>query len=352
MLNALKIIRLVVVAALLIAAQSIVAATIDDYHHRVDSARSGIKVLLNNISEEKVGKRPGEPSDEVFAEVRHLIPASERIQAASGDIETENQWFTDALAAAEKESDLAKRAEVLTELDKRVSALYQNLEELQMATAAERSKDEDKRKLAEILNRPEYQKPPKKEESASGEWIRRILEWIESWFPKFNLSPNAMSGFGSLMNVLQWVVVIAILGLIGFLVYKLAPLFAPRFRQRRIKNKGTERVILGERIGEDQSANDLFSEAERLAREGDVRGAIRKGYVALLCELSDRKLIGLARHKTNRDYLRDVRSRREIYTQMNGITGTFERHWYGSQVAQANDWAEFRRQCGETIKTI
>lgn len=352
MLNVLKITPLWAIAALLIAAQSIAAATIDDYHRRVDSARSGIRVLLDNISHEEIGETPNEPSSEVFAEVHNLIPATEKIQIASGDIETENKWLTDGLAAAEKESDLAKRAVILTELDKRVSALYQNLEELQIATAAERSKDEDKRKLAEILNRPEYQKPLQKEESASGEWIRRILEWIESWFPKFNPSPNAMSGFGSLMNVLQWVVVIAILGLIGFLVYKLAPLFVPRFRQRRIKDKGTERVILGERIGEDQSANDLFSEAERLAREGDIRGAIRKGYVALLCELSDRKLIGLARHKTNRDYLRDVRSRREIYTQMNGITGMFERHWYGSQTAQANDWAEFRRQCGETIKTI
>lgn len=346
------IIRLLVITAVLIAAQSIAAATIDDYQRRVDSARSGLKVLLDNISQEEIGKTPNEPSSEVIAEVRSLIPASEKIQTASGDIETENKWFTDGLAAAEKENDLAKRAVILTELDKRVSALYQNLEELQIAAAVERSKDEDKRKLAEILNRPEYQKPPQKEESASGEWIRRILEWIESWFPKFNPSPNAMSGFGSLMNVLQWVVVIAILGLIGFLVYKLAPLFAPRFRRRSVKDKRTERVILGERIGEDQSANDLFSEAERLAREGDVRGAIRKGYVALLCELSDRKLIGLARHKTNRDYLRDVRSRREIYTQMNGITGTFERHWYGSEIAQANDWAEFRRQCGETIKTI
>ena len=139
--------------------------------------------------------------------------------------------------------------------------------------------------------------------------------------------------------------------MLGFVLYKLLPLFAPRFR-RIVREGREERVILGEKIGEDQSADDLFGEAERLAREGDVRGAIRKGYVALLCELSDRKLIGLARHKTNRDYLRDVRSRREIYERMNGLTGKFERHWYGGQTARPDDWEEFRQNCGETLKAI
>jgi hypothetical protein len=151
--------------------------------------------------------------------------------------------------------------------------------------------------------------------------------------------------------VTQYILIGLILLLLGFLAYKLAPLFVPRFR-RRDKPEKESRVILGETIADDVSASDLFSDAERLAREGDLRGAIRKGYVALLCEMSDRKLIGLARHKTNRDYLRDVRSRREIYNEMNGLTGSFERHWYGSQDARREDWEEFRRRCGDTIKAI
>jgi hypothetical protein len=50
-----------------------------------------------------------------------------------------------------------------------------------------------------------------------------------------------------------------------------------------------ERVILGERISAEETAQILFAEAEHLARQGNLRGAIRKGYIALLCDLSDRK---------------------------------------------------------------
>ena len=145
--------------------------------------------------------------------------------------------------------------------------------------------------------------------------------------------------------------IIAVILVLGFVLYKLLPRLNPRLRRTALGER-EERVILGEKIGKEQSAEDLFGEAERLAREGDMRGAIRKGYVALLCEMSDRKLIGLARHKTNRDYLRDVRSRRDIHDRMTGLTGKFERHWYGSEETRADDWQEFRQNCGETLKAI
>jgi hypothetical protein len=329
----------------------VAAADIADYQKRVNSARSGMQVLLGNVALSETGQELEEPDEEVLRRMRELVPRSENIETPSGTIETSNQWLTDGLSAAEKEQDPAKRARILTELNERLAAISIKLDELQNTAAAARSKDEDKRKLAEILKRPEYQKPAQKTESPASDWIRRLLEWIESWFPKFSPSGTGFSGLGSLVGVLQWVLIIAIIVLLGFVVYKLVPLFAPRFRQRTKKEK-KDRVILGEKIGEDQSAEDLFGEAERLAREGDLRGAIRKGYIAFLCEMSDRKLIGLARHKTNRDYLRDVRSRREVYSQMNGLTGVFERHWYGFQVAEDTDWNEFRRRCGDTIKAL
>jgi hypothetical protein len=334
-------------------AASAVAADLADYQKRVRSARAGVQSLLSNVAVEEAGDEPGEPTAAIFAEVRKLIPNTEKIETGNGSIDTNNQWFADRLRAAEAETDLTKRAGILHEIEGRLAVLGVRLQELEQAAAAERSKDEDKRKLSEILSRPEYQKPVKEEaaeESQLSKWIKQFFEWLEGLFPKG-------SGGGSSVNlseaasVAQYVLIGGIILLLGFLAYKLIPLLAPRFR-RGEKSERESRVILGETIDDDVSASDLFSDAERLAREGDLRGAIRKGYVALLCEMSDRKLIGLARHKTNRDYLRDVRSRREIYDQMTGITGSFERHWYGSQDAERDDWDEFRRRCGETIKTI
>jgi hypothetical protein len=73
-----------------------------------------------------------------------------------------------------------------------------------------------------------------------------------------------------------------------------------------------------------------------------LRGAIRKGYIAFLCELSDRKIIGLSQHKTNRDYLRDVRKKDDLYENMSGLTNNYERHWYGFDAAEEKDWEEFK----------
>jgi hypothetical protein len=328
-------------------------ADIGEYQRRIDSAKAGIGQLLENVSQNEIGEPPSQPDAEVFAEVRRLVPSTEKIDLAAGTVETNNQWFIDGLKAAEAEKDLGKRAVILTQLDQRLASLSGELDELQASVDRERSKDEDKRKLSEILNRPEYQRPVKEmeEQSEGANWLKRVVDWLESYFPKLSPVEGAAGGVSSFMGVLQWVLIIAVILVLGFVLYKLLPLFAPRFR-RVIRAEREERVILGERIGENQSADDLFGEAERLAREGDIRGAIRKGYVALLCELSDRKLIGLARHKTNRDYLRDVRSRRDVYERMDGLTGKFERHWYGAQEARPNDWEEFRETCGDTLKAI
>ena len=84
----------------------------------------------------------------------------------------------------------------------------------------------------------------------------------------------------------------------------------------------------------------------------NLRGAIRKGYIALLCELSDRKLIGLARHKTNRDYLRDVRKRADLFENMNGMTLNFERNWYGLRPTDAQDWEDFKSSYQQTISGV
>jgi len=89
-----------------------------------------------------------------------------------------------------------------------------------------------------------------------------------------------------------------------------------------------------------------------LARVGDLRGAIRKGYVALLCELNDRKVIGLARHKTNRDYLRDMRKRSDILPNVQDLTSNFERSWYGLREAEASDWEDFRMRYRETVGAV
>jgi hypothetical protein len=100
--------------------------------------------------------------------------------------------------------------------------------------------------------------------------------------------------------------------------------------------------VLGERLEPEASATDLLTEAEALVRKGEIRAAIRKTYIALLVELGDRKIISLAQHKTNRDYLRSVSHVPALYSNMGGLTNSFERHWYGFEETSLTDWQSFK----------
>jgi Domain of unknown function (DUF4129) len=82
-----------------------------------------------------------------------------------------------------------------------------------------------------------------------------------------------------------------------------------------------------------------------------LRAAIRKTYIALLVELGDRNVISLAQHKTNRDYLSQVRNAPTLYSNMSGLTERFERHWYGFASASQADWQEFRAGYNATLQT-
>lgn len=321
-------------------------ATLDDYQKRVNSAAVIVRELEGVVANEDV-----DLEKEMVGELSQLVPLTEKVDLPSGAIETDNAWLATALDAFEAETVDAKRQAMLTAIAERLTAISDAVAELKAAVAAERTKDEDKQTLADILKRAEYQKAQPKEESLFQKWWKRFLEWFASLFPERPPMPTSGLNFDGMKMVLQVLLFAVVIGLIGFLVWRFVPFFSDRFG-RRAKKEKQDRVVLGERIGADESAADIFSEAERLASLGDHRGAIRKGYIALLCELGDRKVVRLARHKTNRDYLRDVRTREDLFDDMTGLTGNFERSWYGLRLAQADDWADFRERCRKAISTV
>jgi len=124
-----------------------------------------------------------------------------------------------------------------------------------------------------------------------------------------------------------------------------------RTRRKRAPKKRGARIVLGEQLKPEDTATDLLSEAEALARRGELRAAIRKAYIALLVELGDRKVITLEQHKTNRDYLNAVRSSPVLHSTMRGLTDSFELHWYGYAEATENDWNNFRSRYKQALQT-
>ena len=338
-------------AVFVLAAIPAFGTTLAEYQKQISSAKAGVEELLVAVGNSEQGKGNVKYESDVIAEIRNELPATEKVEWPGGSVDTANGWLFAQLEQFQSETDSAKRGILLTAVSERLTAISKEVAELEKPPVAGRTKDEDKQKLGEILNRKEYQKAQVKEESLFQKWYREFREWLERVFPKPAGVPDVPTGVGSLQTIIQLVVFVVVLGLVGFLIYRFAPFFARRFGLRAKKEK-KDRVILGERISADESAEDLFSEAEQLAREGNLRGAIRKGYIALLCELSDRKVIGLARHKTNRDYLRDVRKRKDLIENMSGLTTNFERNWYGLRPAEVQDWEDFRARYRQTVADV
>lgn len=319
------------------------AATFAEYRHRISDAIVAVQQLQMSDN--------GDPSlreqsrKATLARLRTLLPAKETVLLEGQSVAVDNSWLHHALD--EYERGFVSRAlnnEMLAHIGERLLALGQRLDETQKGAAAGK-KDEDKGRLAEILRRAEYQPHPA-EESAIGRFWERFLNWLFSLFPKrAPVQPGASPWFSLIAQV---IIVAAGLGVIGFLVWK----FLPRYLQNRAKKKtkrGT-RIVLGERLEPDQTAADLLAQAEALARSGDLRAAIRKAYIAFLCELGDRKVISLAQHKTNRDYLNSVREKTSLHTSMRGLTNSFEIHWYGFVPPGENDWNDFRQRYQQALR--
>jgi len=320
------------------------ASTLDDYKQRLDAASDD--VLATRAAEDQHDRVSAE---HLLGEITKNIPATERVEWPGGNVETDNSWINIAIEGYRLETARVKRWEILDGIRERLMAESQAVAELQHGIAQDSTKDSEKQKLAEILGRPEYQPPKAADESLFQKWWREFWDWIDSLFPKPQIAPSTGSGFESLRVVLQVLIFAAVAGLLGFILWRFLPFFRARFGKREKRGRG-DRVILGEIVGADENASDIFAEAERLAREGDIRGAIRKGYIAVLCELGDRRLVRLARHKTNRDYLRDAKRSPQVFEGLSGLTDNFERNWYGIRGAVPEDWEAFKDGYDRTLR--
>src|SRR5437763_5782919 len=341
-----RVIRYCIPGLFLLAAGTARSTTVADYQQRIAKAERAIAQLqtpeyyADNASQRDSFVRA------TLARVRSLLPAKETVLCQGQNVEVDNRWLYAALNEYEKDGDdHARAADVLKGILERLRALAESLDD-ERAGGANSGKDDSKARLAEILRRPEYDKSAAQGSALERLW-ERFIRWLMSLFPKSKpLQPGTTR---AVSTVAQIVVVIVSLGLIGFIVWKFGPRFL-RNRGKRKKEKREARIVLGERLEPDQTAADLLAQAESLARTGNLRAAIRKAYIALLCELGDRKIISLAQYKTNRDYLNSLRDKASLYASMSKLTSSFELHWYGFVPANENDWNEFRAAYKSTLR--
>jgi hypothetical protein len=324
----------VLTALLLVCPAHVAAIPLSEYHQHIKNALASLE-SLSEVDEEELPDDWETQVDDAIAGIRNTLPQNETVESDGETYNVDNHWLHKALDELKPQES---RFDRLQDLVERLRAMDARVTERQNQTQGLQSKDDAKNKLKGILERPEYVTKVQGQNA-----LMRLLRDFAEWLRKFLPQPRQVApGSG------QWLALVAkilvVLGAVALVFFLVKLLFTRFQRRKKIKRPKKEeaRIVLGERLEPDQTATDLLSEAEALARSGDLRAAIRKAYIALLVELGDRKIISLSQNKTNRDYLNGLRDLPPLHSKMTGLTNSFERHWYGFVDATQNDWQNFR----------
>jgi hypothetical protein len=306
-------------------------STVDDYANRLDRAERSVKEAI-----ERKSKAPELVTK--MNEVKRLLPVSEEVEFNGATTRVDNAWLHKAVDSAVKtEGDAERRLQMLGEISTSLARLRQSVKSAQ--TAEDRASQDQRARIDNILARPEYQ-PEEERESAIALWIRHMKELFDRLLRKlFGRPPaHAPQTGGGLSTVIQALILLVLAAALIFGAAKLVRRFQVR---QKPAEKAETREALGEEIPEYATAADLFAMASELARQAEYRKAIRRAYIALLCDLDQRGKLRLERSKTNRDYLDAMRSEQRIYPTFSVMTLAFERAWYGQARATEEEFHNF-----------
>jgi hypothetical protein len=320
----------------LAAAESRAATTLLDYENRVFRAAEQV---------ERIKADEGYAAEGI-EHIRELLPNSETVLMNGQLIKVDNSWLHALITRYQVEKDAQLRLARLTEAGGRLRALDDHLREIELARTTEAEQNNPRLKVQEILNRPEYK--PKRQNKVvafiKGIWDS-IVNFISDMFRAVRRLLGQLFGSTAEGSWLSIAVVILVLGVLAFFVARAIRKAKPRRRRPK------KRTILGEEIDAGTTAEALAERAYEVAREGDFRNAIRKLYIALLYELSERRLIELEESATNREYLARVSGKGALTKAMAYMTDRFDYFWYGMIPTSGEDFSAYQARYKEAVQS-
>jgi len=117
-------------------------------------------------------------------------------------------------------------------------------------------------------------------------------------------------------------------------------------------------------VASERSEDEWFALADRLAREGELRLALRAAYLGLLAGLGQREWLTIRRDRTNREYLNEftrrwgrrpeagLEQRAEIPEKLRGSLRQFDRVWYGAEVLTPEVVAAYSQDQRELLNHV
>lgn len=330
---------LVVAITVLCTSDAIGGSDVHYYKHRIDLSLKSADWMVEQ-TKSKSGQELRYLLVEMGRSIGESLPKHEIVDIDGNDFLVDNSWLHFWLKEIIYYSDDKQAAAGAEEMRTYLKSLQSHFARIEEAVRSEKS---DKEKLKEILSRPEFVPAQKGEESLWARMNREISKWLEDVLPKRSPFPNTEPSSERGIFIFQTLLYSAFGLTVVFVIVRYGRRISEKFR-RKNKDADGQRVVLGELIKENETARDVFAEAEAFAAAGELKTAVRKAYIAMLCEFGDRRIVRIAKHKTNRDYLREIKIHGDLYGRASALTDGYERHWYGFEPTTESDWEKFRRE--------
>lgn len=178
--------------------------------------------------------------------------------------------------------------------------------------------------------------------------IGRFFRWIGQVFnpPKISTPSGPAIDWVGLSQAVLALLVLALLGVLG---WALGRGWRPR-RKTIVANAAA--AVMPDLRSDDVVADQLPEDgwlvlAREHASRGELSLALRAAWLAGLAHLGQRELIRIARHKSNRDYERELRRRARdrapLLAAFDDNLLSVERSWYGRHEVSADSFEAFQR---------
>lgn len=165
----------------------------------------------------------------------------------------------------------------------------------------------------------------------------RGQKWTSTPQATTTTTPRQLPRLNLVSGTLQWLGLSLLIVLLGVIAY----LIAVSFLKDEISDGGSERKIVQVRRDADRvealpfkvrtATNDFLAEARRLYDAGQYSEAIIYLFSHELVELDKHQVIRLSKGKTNRQYLRETRSRPSISRLLENTMVAFEDAFFGNK---------------------
>lgn len=152
------------------------------------------------------------------------------------------------------------------------------------------------------------------------DWLKRTIIKILSYI--FDDITPAVGFLRVVLKILPYVIA----GLVLFFIIKF---FLKVNARNIIDGKKTKPIV---HLSEEEvliKDKDLPKLIQKAISEGNYQLAVRYYYLLLLKKLSDKELISWQQEKTNEDYIKELSSKKQLYTDFKELTYLYDYVWYG-----------------------